>query len=111
MSNFLINSLATSSQCARCKGWVYEAFVYGFLTRVEPNPLNLEEEIAMRLEGRKIWETLKRGDGFELVKRTEWHIKKGSGRALVLADHDCRMPTYFEPAPLFEKPTMKEPQF
>ena len=111
MGNHFINSIATSSQCPICKGWIYEALVNGFRTRVEPNPLKIEEEIAMRLEGRKIWETLGRGDCFELIERTAWRITNGSRRALALADHDCRMPTYFEPAPLFETPQSKELQF
>ena len=101
MSESFINSPLTLSQCTKCKGWIYECHVNGFRTRVEPTPLNLGEELKMRIEGRRIFQTLGTVDPI-LVKRTDAHIAKVDERAKVLAVHSCKSPTYFEPEPLFE---------
>ena len=92
--------MPTSSQCPKCKGWILECHVNGWRTRVEPNPLNLEEELRASLAGRTIFQTLGTTD-VTLVPRTLWHIRKDDPRAKVLASHDCKTPTYFEPEPLF----------
>jgi hypothetical protein len=109
MSKSFINSLATLSQCPICTGWIFEGMVNGFRTRVEPNPLNVESEIAMRIEGRRIYQSLSK-NSLNLIDRKTWHILN-SASSLVFASHDCKTPTYFEPEPLFETPKSKEPQF
>jgi len=83
--------------------------VNGFRTRVEPNPLNVESEIAMRIEGRRIYQSFSK-NSLDLIDRKTWHILN-SASSLVFASHDCKTPTYFEPEPLFETPKSKEPQF
>jgi len=83
--------------------------VNGFRTRVEPNPLNVESEIAIRIEGRRIYQSLSK-NSLDLIDRKTWHILN-SDNSLVFASHDCKTPTYFEPEPLFETPKSKEPQF
>ena len=110
MSNFFINSIATLSQCPICKGWIYEALVNGFRTRVEPNPLKIEEEIALRLEGRRIYQSISK-IGLDLIDRKAWHINNDDFNALVFASHSCKTPTYFEPEPLFAQDKLKEPNF
>jgi hypothetical protein len=102
-----INSQLTLSQCQKCTGWVYECHVNGWRTRVEPNQLNFEEELAMRLEGRRIFQTVEFHDP-TLMPRTLWHIEKSDPRAKVFASHSCKTPTYFEPAPFDEKPTQSK---
>lgn len=78
-----------------------ECFIFGFLTKLEPNPLNFGDELKMRIEGRAIFQTFGTEDPI-MVKRTEAEIAKADFRAKVLAVHDCKTPTYFEPDPLFE---------
>ena len=101
MSESFISTRPVPKLCARCKGWILECFIDGFETRLEPTPLNLGEELKMRIEGRRIFQTLGTVDPI-LVKRTDSHIAKVDERAKVLAVHSCKTPTYFEPSPLFE---------
>ena len=101
MSESFISTRPVPKLCARCKGWILECFIDGFETRLEPTPLNLGEELKMRIEGRRIFQTLGTVDPI-LVKRTDSHIAKVDERAKVLAVHSCKSPTYFEPEPLFE---------
>jgi hypothetical protein len=110
MGNHFINSLATSSQCPICKGWIFEGMVNGFRTRVDPTPLKNDPELKMRIIGRKIYQSISKTN-VDLIERKAWHIKNGDPDALVFASHDCKTPTYFEPEPLFETPKSKEPQF
>jgi len=107
MMDSFINSQPTSSQCRKCSGWVLEAHVNGWRTRVEPNPLNLESELAASIQGREIFQTLGTVQVI-LVKRTIWHIRKDDPKTKVLASHDCSTPTYFEPEPLFPKLTQTQ---
>jgi hypothetical protein len=110
MSKTFINSLATLSQCPICKGWIYEGIVNAFRTRVEPTPLNFESEIEMRIEGRKIYQSISKVS-LDLIDRKTWHIQNSSSDALVFASHSCKTPTYFEPEPLFIQAKSKEPNF
>ena len=100
-NSHFISTFPTLKECARCKGWILECFINGFETKLEPTPLNLGEELKMRIEGRRIYQTLGTVDPI-LVKRTDSHIAKVDERAKVLAVHSCKTPTYFEPSPLFE---------
>ena len=109
--DFLINSVAKLTQCRRCQGWIYVAHVNGFETKVEPNPLKLDEEVALRLTGSTIYQTLRSGAGFELQRRTAYHIEKADPREVALAVHDCTFPTLFEPIDILAKPKPKEPIF
>jgi len=110
MSNF-INSLQNLTQCPICTGWIYEMHLSGFRTRVEPTPLNFEEEIAARLAGRKIYQTIRVGYDFEIQKRTLWHITHSDFTEFVLPSHSCKTPTIFEPTPLYPNPIAKESIF
>jgi hypothetical protein len=101
MSDSLINSALTLSQCPICKGWIYECHVYGFRTRVEPISLNFQSEVKMRIEGRAIFQTIGVAE-LTLVPRTLWHIEQSDPKAKVFASHSCQTPEIFEPAPLFE---------
>ena len=107
MSAF-INSLPESKQCPICKGWIYECHVNGWRTRIEPNPLNFATEVAMRIEGRKIFQTLGITEP-TLVARTLWHINQDDPRSKVFASHSCQTPEIFEPAPIYE-PTRQSTQ-
>ena len=107
--SFFVSTPATLSQHRPCQGWIYEAHIGGWRTRVEPTPLNFVEEVKMRLEGRKVYQILGSAEPI-LVERTLWHIAK-SEPAIVFAEHRCSTPQIFEPAPFVEKPTMKEPRF
>jgi len=107
MTESFINSAPTLSQCEKCQGWVLECYVAGFLTRVEPNPLNFAEELIARAKGLRIYQTFGTSQVC-LVRRKLWHIEKADPRAKVLATHDCQSPTYFEPSPLFEKPAISK---
>jgi hypothetical protein len=84
-----------------------ECYVHGFLTKVESNPLNLEDELAARLQGRRIFQTFGTLEPI-LIHRTLAHIKSEKQEAKVLASHDCSRPTFFEPEPLFPKMTKTE---
>jgi hypothetical protein len=83
------------------------AQVFGFETKVEPNPLNLVDEVTARMQGRKIYQTFGTAEPI-LVRRSMWHIANIDPHALVLVAHDCSTPTYFEPQPLFEKTTQTQ---
>ena len=107
MTNAFINSSPVPKRCARCKGHILEAHVNGWRTRLEPNPLNLESELAANIQGRRIFQTLGTVEPI-LVERTIWHIRKDDPKAKVLASHDCKTPTYFEPEPLFPKLTQTQ---
>ena len=107
MAESFISTRPVPKLCARCKGWILECFIDGFETKLEPTPLNLGEELKMRIEGRRIFQTLGTVDPI-LVKRTDFHIAKVDERAKVLAVHSCKSPTYFEPSPLFETATQSE---
>jgi hypothetical protein len=109
-SDHFINSPAKLTQCPICKGWIYECHVHGWRVRVEPTPLNLSDEVALRLANRKIYQTFGITKNFELMPRKAWQILHDSG-ATVFGSHDCDFPTLFEPAPLFERPQAKEPNF
>jgi len=107
MSDAFINSPLVPKQCSRCTGWIYECHINGWKTKVEPNPLNFQEELAMRLEGRRIFQTVEITNS-TLMPRTAWHIERSDSRAKVFATHSCKTPTYFEPSPLDEKPTQSK---
>lgn len=107
MAESFISTRPVPKLCARCKGWILECFIDGFETKLEPTPLNLGEELKMRIEGRRIYQTLGTVDSI-LVKRTDSHIAKVDERAKVLAVHSCKTPTYFEPSPLFETAIQSE---
>jgi len=107
MSDHFISTFPTLKECARCKGWILECWINGFETKLEPTPLNFEEELKFRIEGRRIFQTLGTVEP-TLVKRTDWHIAKADPRAKVLAVHSCKTPTYFEPSPLFETATQSK---
>jgi len=107
MTESFISTFPTLKECARCKGWILECFIDGFETKLEPTPLNFAEELKMRIEGRRIYQTLGTVEPI-LVKRTGAHIAKADERAKVLAVHSCKTPTYFEPSPLFETTTQSE---
>jgi hypothetical protein len=107
MSDAFINSPLVPKQCSRCTGWIYECHINGWETKVEPNPLNFQEELAMRLEGRRIFQTVEITNS-TLMPRTAWHIERSDSRAKVFATHSCKTPTYFEPSPLDEKPTQSK---
>ena len=102
MTSF-ISSPLNLTQCGKCKGWIYECHVNGWRRKVEPTPLNFAEELAMRVEGRTIFQTLGTAEPI-LVTRTAWHIAQ-VGETKVLPEHSCQTPALFEPAPLSEKPT------
>ena len=101
MSEVFINSPLKLNQCRKCQGWIYQCHVDGWETYLEPTALNFAEEVAMRLEGRRIFQTI---GIFEptLQPRKLWHINNPSPRSKVLASHSCQTPAIFEPAPLFE---------
>ena len=103
----LISTPTISRLCQRCQGWILEAYVNGFLTKVEPTPLNLEDELAARLQGRRIFQTFGTLEPI-LIHRGLAHIKSEKQDAKVLASHDCSRPTIFEPEPLFPKMTKSE---
>jgi hypothetical protein len=104
-----INSEPIIKQHLKCKGWVFECHVNGWKTRVEPTPLNLMEEVAMRLAGRKVYQILGTARPI-LVERSAWHIAKMQS-AIVLVEHSCQTPEIFEPLPIARKSLPKEPQF
>jgi len=113
MTEFLISTPPRPELCLRCKGWILVCYVFGFETKVEPNPLNLMDEVKARLEGRKIYQTFGTVEAI-LVSRSMWHIVNVDPHTKVLVAHDCKRPTYFEPSPLFETATQsenEEPQF
>ena len=102
MSEYLISTPPRPELCMRCKGWILLCYVFGFETKVEPNPLNLAEEVKARMEGRMVFQTFGTVEPV-LIRRHLWHIAKSDSRTKVLVAHDCNRPTYFEPSPLFEK--------
>ena len=104
MTEYLISTPPRPELCWRCKGWILVSQVFGFRVEVEPNPLNLVDEVKARMEGRKVYQTFGTAEPI-LVKRTMWHIAHLDPHAKVLVAHDCKRPTYFEPSPLFEKQT------
>ena len=101
MSEAFANSKLELKTCAKCKGWIYECHVDGWRTYLEPNPLNFAEELAMRVEGRRIFQTIGITEP-TLQPRKLWHINNPNPRAKVLASHSCQTPALFEPAPLFD---------
>lgn len=103
----LISTSLNSTLCRKCKGWILEAYVNGFLTKVESNPLNLEDELAARLQGRRIFQTFGTVEPI-LIHRSLKEIKSEKQEAKVLPSHECSRPTYFEPEPLFPKMTKTE---
>lgn len=107
--SFFISTPIQLIQHRPCQGWVYEAHIGGWRSRVEPTPLNFENEIAARLEGRKIYQTLGVSEPI-LIERTAWHITKGEPTK-VFAEHRCETAEMFEPLPNTAKPLPKEPQF
>lgn len=111
MTQYFLTDTAELTQCARCKGWIYEAHLFGFLRRVEPMRLNFADEMKMRMAGRKVFGTVRKGEDFELNYRTAWHIAKDDPNSFALVAHDCKSATYFEPEPLYPKTTSKEPNF
>jgi hypothetical protein len=111
MTAHFLTDIAKLTQCARCKGWIYQGHLYGFLRRVEPIRLNFADEMKVRFEGRKVFGTVRIGNEFQLNYRTAWHIARDEEDSFALVAHDCRFPTYFEPEPLYSTPTPKEPNF
>ena len=111
MTQHFLTDLAKLTQCARCKGWIYEGHLYGFLRRVEPMRLNFADEMKVRFEGRKVFGTVRKGNDFELNYRTAWHIAKDDENSFALVAHDCRFPTQSQPEPLYPPTIAKEPNF
>ena len=107
--SFFVSTPATLSQHRPCQGWIYEAHIGGWQTRVEPTPLNFVEEVKARLEGRAIYQILGTAEPI-LIPRTTWHILKAES-AIVFAEHRCSTPEMFEPLPVARKPLPKEPRF
>mgnify|MGYP006266483081 CR=1 FL=1 len=108
--SFFISTPIRITQHRPCRGWVFEAHVGGWLTRVEPIGLNFGQELKMRLEGRKMYQILGTAEPI-LVERSAWHIARVTGTTIVLPEHRCSTPEMFEPATLYEKPILKEPKF
>lgn len=86
--------------------WV--ATVDGFKVKVEPTRLNLETELKLRAQGRRIFQVLKIAFDFELQLRTAWHIGKDDGNQIVLAEHDCQNPNYGSIEEFFPKPKISD---
>lgn len=86
----LISTPAKPGQCPRCQKGIWVATVSGFIVKADPRPLEIREEILLRLAKPKvkIYQTF--GTiAFELQKRTSWHITKADPKVKVLAEHDC----------------------
>lgn len=66
---------------------MWEAYLHGFLVRVEPERLNLEDEVRERMAGNRIFQTLRVGQQFELKLRTVADIRQGE--AIALVEHSC----------------------
>jgi hypothetical protein len=64
----------------------------------------------MRLDGRKVYQAVGTAQPM-LEERSAWHIAGGDDDALIFAEHRCETPEIFEPAPLREKPKVKEMDF
>lgn len=102
----LIEKPMTPNQCNQCKRWTYQAMVVGFPIRIDPTALNLTQELQLRLQGVKIFQTIK-GTGWEryLKIRRAADIGQGYGYS-IHAQHDCdRMD--FEVHDLTERPKEK----
>ena len=111
MSKFLISNRAKGTNCPKCKNAVYEALIDGFQVRVDPIVLDSTQEILLRMEGVRIFQTISVvGTTFELQKRTAWHITKGDTRAIPLAEHRCGKGVD-ELIEIFKKPEIKESEF
>jgi len=109
MSNF-INSSPELKECRRCRGWVLEAQVFGWRTRVDANPITLSQELEARFSGRKVYQI----EGViqkTLIERRSWHIQRWDASGIHL-EHHCATPDIFQPittASQSQQP--KEPQF
>lgn len=108
---YFINSIAELLQCRKCTGWVYKAHLNGWQKYLDPNPIDFETEIAMRIANRRIFQTRPVGLEFEIEDRTLWHITNGDHRAKTLVEHSCQTPTIFEPEPIYQLAKSKEPNF
>jgi hypothetical protein len=111
---FLISTKMDPNICGRCKRWTYQAIVIGFPIRVETTPLNLRQELALRLAGVRIFQTHPLADSGKALKIRRAHdIGKGYGYT-IHAQHDCdRMDlSQYEPEVAPEKkPENQEPPF
>lgn len=91
-SHHLVSTTAEASECPKCHRGIWIALVNGFEVKVEPTPLNLSEEVVLRMESPKtrIFQTMGIGGKFELQSRSAWHITKGDAKAIALPEHDCK---------------------
>jgi hypothetical protein len=85
-----LTTVASVTQCHKCNKAMWAAVVNGFAIKVDTTPLNAGEEIEYRLAGIRIWQTRRiGGKGFELQRRTTWHITHSTPDVYALAEHTC----------------------
>ena len=111
---FLISTPMDPNLCAKCQRWTYQAIVIGFPIRVEPTPLNLRQELELRLARVRIFQTHPLADGKKALRLRKAHdIGKGYGYS-IHAQHDCDrmdLSAYEPPAVIEKKPENQEPPF
>jgi hypothetical protein len=109
MNDHFISTHPKLVQCPICKGWILECHVGGLRKRVEPMELSFNQELAFRIEGRAIFQSV---GSYEpnLIHRNVWHINNPDPRAKVFASHSCSTPEIFEPMPLFDLPRYIDPE-
>lgn len=108
LSNF-INSTPELKECRRCRGWVLEAHIFGWATRVDANPVTLSQELEARLFGRKVYQITGEVEKM-LTPRRSWHIQTFEASGIHL-EHHCSTPDIFQPIPDTQSVQPKEPQF
>ena len=90
MNEYLVSTPVKADECPKCHESVLTALVNGFAVVADPIPKTASEEVMLRLEGVRFWQSLSLGEQrFELMKRTAWHITKGDARARAYAEHRC----------------------
>ena len=109
LSNF-INSQPELTQCAKCKGFIFQAHVFGWRTQVDATAIGIEEEIDARRQGRSIYQLCGQVRPY-LAKRGMADIEANTGQP-VFQSHDCKAPHIFQPiASSNPRPIPKEPTF
>lgn len=106
-----ISTTAKAEQCPKCLKEIWKAVVDGFTYKVDPTPLSPTQEIMLRLEGRQIFQTGRTAGGFDLAKRSAWHITKGDVSAKALAEHSCDGDDAGVIVELYPTPESEEPNF
>lgn len=101
----LVDSIANPSQCPRCHRQIWTALVIGFPVKVEPTPLNLEDELKERLAGRMVFQTRRVVNAFELEIRKAHHITNPKPNTYALATHDCNRPGLQPIVDFYKNPT------